>query len=738
MLSLAALVLVASAAQAQTATATGTDATATQVTTAPQPTTPFGYSGQVDFGIRGTDITGDQARFQRYRDIGDGGVLDRFRFNADGSTWILEAAADKVGRNDQRFWGEFLRVGKLRAEFSFDQLPTLYALDAKTPYTSPSTGIFKMDATTRARLAASPSNSRLGLAPLLSPVALDSSRDTMRFAVSASPNRELDIDVSFNSFARTGSMPWMAPFGFSNVVELPLPLDNRTNDLSMKAEWGNRNGMLRVGYDGSWFTNEIRFIEFDNPLAVTDRVYSSAYSDGRAPAYARMAMAPDSTQHMVSTAAAYRLPARTRVTGYFGIGSVKSDAEILPFTTNTAAPVLPLDRSNVDGDARIMSANLGFTSRPNRYVFVNARYRYYDMDNRTESFHSEQWINFDGALRTDPISTEPYSVKRQNVDVDVSLTPFAFGAVKVGYGRYNADRTHPGHEGGERIAARVFKTTVENVFRTSFDVTGNQYFSLRALFEHSVREGQGLDLELLEHVGEQPQMRHFDIANRDRDRVTALLTVMPNPVLGFSASIAAGTDDYKDLEFGLRDNDNRLYTVGADIVPNDVVAVGVSYSHERYTAVQLSRSANPLSPTDQGWLNPARNWNIDSEDTTDTFAANVELTKLIPRTDLRFGYDVSKGDATYVYNVGPALPAPQQLAPVTNELIRGTADVQYFLTRRVALGVVYWYDEYRVDDFALGPDLITNQVSLPSAVLLGYLYAPYKAHTGMLRVSVLW
>ena len=729
MLSLAALVVVASAAQAQTPTVTASEKTdsKTQVTAAPKPAASFATTGQVDFGLRGTDLTGDSARFQRYRDLGDGGVLERFRFNSDSGALLFQAGADNVGRTDQRFWGQFLKVGKLRASFYYDQLPLLYSHAALTPYTVESTGVFRMDQATRALLAANRTTLKAAVPALLRPVDLESRRDTLGFAVSASPTRDLDLAVKFNSFTRDGTMPSIASFGFSNSVELPQPIDNRTDDLSMRAEWANRKGLVRVGYDGSWFTNDIKSIVWDNPLVVSDRVYSSAYSDGRGPSFSRLATAPDSTRHMVSTAASYKLPGRSRITGYFGVGSVKSDAEILPYTTNTAAPVLPLARPNVDGDVRIVSSNFSFTSRPNQYVWLNARYRYHDYDNRTEEFSSPQWVLFDGVFRTDPLHTEPHSVKRDYLDLDASFTPFAFGAVKVGYGRYTGDRTF-----------RIFEKTVDNVFRTSFDVTGNEYFSVRALYEHAARDGEHFEPELLEEVGEQPGMRHFDVANRDRDRFTALVTVTPISFFGFNGSIASGKDDYKDTEFGLRDNTNKVYSIGANVIPNDKVSFDLSYTYENYAALQASRTASPL-PNVQ-FNDPTRNWTDDSDDTTRTLSASVDLIQLFPRTDLRLGWDQSKGKATYVYSTvpGSAVPTPAPLPPVENDLLRGTIDMRYLLSKRLSLGFVYWYDEYKVQDFALSPETITAPADLPATLLLGYVYAPYKAHTGMARVSVLW
>jgi MtrB/PioB family decaheme-associated outer membrane protein len=729
MISLAALVVVASSAGAQTPTATASERTNSnsQVTAAPKPVTPLATTGQVDFGVRGTDLTGDAARFQRYRDLGDGGMLDLFRFNTDGGAWLFEAGADHVGRDDQRFWGEFLQVGKVRASFSYDQLPTFYAADAKTPYVMTSPGVFTLDTATRQRLSTNAITWKAGLTPLLQPVALESGRDTAAFALAISPSRQFDVDVKFNSYKRNGTMPYFAPFGFSNAPELALPLDNRTNDLSMKAEWANTRGMLRVGYDGSWFANNIESITWDNPLVVTDRVYSSAYSDGRGPSFSRMAMAPDSTQHTVSTAASYRLPGRSRIAGYLGIGSVTSNAEILPYTTNTAAPQLSLDRSNVDGDVRMVTGNVNFTSRPTSYLWLNVRYRYQDQDNRTATFHSPEWILFDGVYHSDPLHTEAFSVKRKNFDADASFSAAPATSLKIGYGRYESDRTF-----------RIFEKTVDNVFRTSFDVTGNQFFSVRATYEHSVRDGEGFEGELLEHVSEQPGMRHYDVANRSRDRVTGVVTVTPASFLGLNASIGAGKDDYEDSEFGLRDNTNRLYTVGMDLLPTDAVNLGLSYTYENYAALQRSRTALP-APSPQ-FSDPTRNWTTDSDDTTRTLSATLDLLTLIPKTELRFGYDLSSGEATYVYGVvaGSAVSVPQQLPAITNELTRGTADVKYFLTRRLAVGLVYWYDEYKVSDFAMDQSILTGQADLPATLILGYVYAPYKAHTGMARVSVLW
>ncbi|MCC7185059.1 MAG: hypothetical protein IT185_02375 [Acidobacteria bacterium] len=59
-------------------------------------------SGLIDIGVRGSSLTGDAARYERYRDLGDGLFLETFRWKAQKNGWFLDAGADHAGRRDQR------------------------------------------------------------------------------------------------------------------------------------------------------------------------------------------------------------------------------------------------------------------------------------------------------------------------------------------------------------------------------------------------------------------------------------------------------------------------------------------------------------------------------------------------------------------------------------------------------------------------------------------------------------
>ena len=132
--------------------------------------------------------------------------------------------------------------------------------------------------------------------------------------------------------------------------------------------------------------------------------------------------------------------------------------------------------------------------------------------------------------------------------------------------------------------------------------------TLRAKFEHSKRTGSGFDEALLEEVGEQPDMRHFDIADRNRDRVDVTLTITPIAMFDVNASVSTGKDDYPNSGFGLRDNKNNTWSVGFDVVPTEVVSFGLNYGEETYKAIPYSRTANPLTATDVTFNDPNRDW----------------------------------------------------------------------------------------------------------------------------------
>jgi hypothetical protein len=274
------------------------------------------------------------------------------------------------------------------------------------------------------------------------------------------------------------------------------------------------------------------------------------------------------------------------------------------------------------------------------------------------------------------------------------------------------------------------------VVRASVDSSGG-FVTVRAILERAQRRGSGFDEHLLLAVNEQLGLRHYDVADRDRDRVTGLIQLSPVNAFGLTASASYGEDDYLNSTLGLRNNKNKSYSVTADVTPGSHVAASVSYTNERYTALQNSH--NTLVPGTAFVVDHRRDWATDSADNTETIGFTVDLLQLMPRVDFSMSFDDSQSRATYVYRL-PAdstLVAPVQLPAISYDLRSATADLRYHLSRQVAIGLLGWYDKYDVDDYAMSQDTL-NRLDLPGSLLLGYVFRPYTAKSGAVRIIWTW
>jgi MtrB/PioB family decaheme-associated outer membrane protein len=678
----------------------------------------------IDFGLRLNRTNGDPGRFQRFEDLQTGPTLERFRYLRDRDTWAFSASADNVGYQDQHYLASFERFGRIRASFEWTQVPLWYSDETQTPFREEADGVFRLADTVQAGVQNRTSTLN-DYAAESQQLEMRSRRDVAAARLRYSAAQQLDLHAAFTSTARTGEQPWSAPFGFLNTTVVPLTLDFRTNELNTTAEWSSPRGMARVAYDGSWFNNGTETLIWDNPLRFTDQTHPQGYLTGDASSHGRMALAPDSTAHTVSASGAVTLPARSRAFAYVSVGRWLQDERLLPHTINTAIAPISLDRETADAEARITSMNYRFTSRPASSLWLNAQYRLYDFDNRTPHFAVDQYVRLDGNVATSVTGgSHAFAYTRHFVDVDASFTPFRWVAFRAGYGRQQDDRTY-----------RYFEETDDHTVRASIDSAGLSWGSVRLQYDRSHRTGDGFDEEALSEIGEQVSLRQFDIANRTRNRVTAIVQVVPFDTIGFNASAAIGEESRPESAFGLQDNDFRAFTVGVDYTPVAGLSAGLSYGFDNYSTLQQSRQANP-GPQ---FADPTHDWWTDMNEDVHTWSLSVAVPQVTSRTSANVGYDFVGSRARYLYIVRPdtTLTQPQQLRPVRNTFHTATADVRHTLTRQLALGVGYRFDGYDVEDFALSPGTL-NSPLIPTFLNLMHQSRPYHAHTGFVRLMYTW
>jgi len=704
--------------------------------------------GQIDLGGRFSSISGDEARYQRYRDLRDGVFFDLTGLRQERGGFIVVAAARNVGWRDQRYQLNIERPGTFRFRSLFDQTPMFISSDTRTPYDplpasdGTSSGVLTLPDSLQSFIQANPA---ANFRPAIEAAAGTRFFDSRILRTSAGFDARftagpVDATVNYMHTDKKGNIPFGAYLQIP--IEVPLPIDSRTNDVRTSIEWANAKGMLRVGWDGSWFDNNASQFVWDNPQRAVSA--STAGSQGR------LAEWPSNNMISFNLGGAYRMPRRTTLNGVFALGRSSQDATLLPFTINTAVSFQPpLSRPTAAAKANTSSVVLNVTNHAWQHLDLSARYRFYDFDNKTAPFlvartdSNPDRVTADGGANVwsdrsiGKTGSEPLGYRRNYIDLDAGFTRVPKTTLRVGYSRYSAD-TH----------FRVYEKVAEDTFRLGADVIGTEHVTFRSVYEHSRRRGSGLDLLALERAEEQPGLRHFDVASRDRDRLWAVATLTPASTVGINASVAWTSDTYLNAEtapldrFGLQDSTSKTYALGLDWAPRAGLSAGVSINFEDFGGNQQSRSANPGAQE----LEPTRNWALNERNKAWSGIASLDLLSGIKNTEIRLAYNYANYRGTYRHELpaNTTLTAAILLPDLTSDESRASVDVRYFVTKRVAVGLVYWYDSYHVSDFTLGPDVVSGvaqpaveegQTATVNALLLNYFYRPFKAHTAWVRLT---
>ena len=254
-----------------------------------------------------------------------------------------------------------------------------------------------------------------------------------------------------------------------------------------------------------------------------------------------------------------------------------------------------------------------------------------------------QYVNYDSGVSTTPTGgPDLYAHDRTTFDGDATWDKLKPLALTVGY-------TH----NGNGYDARIFQSSGEDVFRVSADAVGSSWATFRVQYEVGSRTGSGLDEQALIDIGEHPEMRHYDLADRTRNRFTGQVDIVPSDAWMFSVSGGLLHDDYGDTVFGLQKSNGNTFSLAADYhLPNGLGA-GATYNFERYTGLQQSHEGDS---SDAQFNDPLRNWTSDSTETVHYFSIYATPPRIGRNTEVRFSYDFSHAAGNNLYTIPAGSP----------------------------------------------------------------------------------
>src|ERR1051325_4367121 len=228
--------------------------------------------GRIEAGVRQGYGDTNSAKFNEYRDIPDGFVISHVEVglgNLFKNSFFFHFQARDIREKDQTFLVDLGAYRKYRLDLKWDQIPHVFTNTARSFLTETSPGLFVATDATKAAFAAAGTNipalqNTLAGFPLV-PMSLR--RDKGSGVLTETPGTEWTLGVNYSHEKMYGHRPFgTTTNSFTNGIELPEPIDYRTNLLGTGAEYAHKNFVFQANYYGSFFHNNVDTLTWDVPL----------------------------------------------------------------------------------------------------------------------------------------------------------------------------------------------------------------------------------------------------------------------------------------------------------------------------------------------------------------------------------------------------------------------------------------------------------------------------------------
>lgn len=729
--------------------------------------------GNVTLGGLAKDSDRNSAKFEEYRDL-KGVTALGFRVDGakDGLRYQLHTS--NLAQDTRALTG-FLEKGKWRLDVSHQGIPHRFGNDARSLNVRTGPGEFRIDdavqRSIQTRLEAVPRSSinYAFLSPIVSPLVnaatpfdLDFTRKRSRALFTLNPTSSLQIEAGYFNELRDGFRGGAGTsFGFGNVVETPDDTDYTTQDIGLNAVWSGEWGSARAGFHYNWFRNAIPSLTFDNPFRATDATDASAY---QAPGSAsingavtgRVALPPDNDAVIGSAGVTLKFGDKTRAHLDASYGQWTQDRT--PFvaqTTNTAITtpvaafnVASLPAQKLDGRIDVTSLAANVNSRPADGWNISARFRMYELDNKTSRFTIPGYVRFDGGYQATPRISVPYGHATDRAEATVTRT-FEKVTLEAGF-RWNAVERH----------FRETEKTTENGFTGAVDFRLGDSTVWRSSVELGSRDFEHLEIELSEdasfvtpgaptNIFASPSSSvcgssvicnlRFDQAPRDFTRFSSLLMYTPGDKWALTGAYIYAKSDYKDSLFGLRDGTYDSFTVEADFTPTDRWNLYGYYSFENQKDTLLGRQSG-ATPS----VNPIDNWTSLVDDKVDSIGGGLNVVLKPDKWDLNLNGSWQKVDGNNDFSGPPGgtvANARASTGGITDlaayddlEITTINGELKYRFDKRWAFAAGGTWEKYDIAD-ANTDDLVYY---VPGSFFLNGNNGDYKGKWGYIRVIYTW
>ena len=679
------------------------------------------FSNFIDANLQGVDVDSNSSKFREYRDVPEGlaGPSLRVFGSTEKSQFLI--TAEHIQESDRRFDVGF-ENDAIGIDVFYDQIPHRLGNEAHSILTRAAdeawgvSDLAQLEAQQRLEAQFATNKAGINFAFLSaiaanytnSPYVFDLGYDRRRggLDVQLFPSASVDTHVTFFQENRDGTRAAGTSFGFGNVVETGEPIDYTTREAGVRVEMPFSHGLVRGSVAINQFQNRIGSYTFDNPWRATDSTDPSAYTGPASgsingASFGRIALAPDSQQLLASIGGVWKFPvASSRLTADLTFGELTSSENLIPFTSNSAIFTPSGQAANAsgpqsfDGEINSTRGTVTFTTRPMPGLNITARYRMYDNSNDSPRVRLEEgYVRFDAVWEDIPRITVPYSWKNNRLDLYATYD-FGIASVEGGYRHDVMERTF-----------RETEETTEGTFHVALDLRPASWLVARTSYEFGSRDFDEYDFERSEDASfiepqapaNLPELRRYDQAKKDTQRIISMIQVSPFDALTMSANYVRYFDDYSDdSSYGLLKSRTQAYTLEGDYTPSARWDVFAFFTHDDLRGLQRGRQSGATPST-----NPLDDWTADLTDKADTWGVGATFNVVPDKIAVTLSSQMQQV-AGWNTLASPPGGTPDLAFSIPNvddtRIFTTLAELSYEVSKAWNLGLGGWFENYSIDD----------------------------------------
>ncbi len=547
----------------------------------------FRIVGDINIGIKVVEQNSDSSKFNEYKDDDTAVYLNRFLFDLEDTETgrVFDLRVKNLVRDDQDIFMEYGDPGHYAIDFHLSDTPYRISDNAKTPYQYAGSGFYRVaDDIVNAIQISDVASADSWAAP---DAGAGGAGEDARISSVLSENvhdigigterRDISLGLKYNFSKRTkarlefavdtkkGRLITGASIGDrpsrSMTVQLPEPIDYRNEGIKFYVEHRAEQYQLDATYEYSKFENKVDTLSWnslfhaagyfgpDGDSSTTDG--GSDYDDiriGATTRYAttgRIALSPDNTYENIMLNVGINLPMMSRLNATVSMGKMEQDEDLLPYATSSFGGTLDsLPRAEADAKIDTKMVNLFYTIRPIKKLNTRIYYRYYDLDNKTPESEFYYYTQDSNSEYTSDITTRNY--RNERVSLAYAYQHYAYG-LDLSY--YLGKKGAVGLVAEKSIKKRDYRATDEtdeDMLTLSYRVRPMEKVSVKVKYKWAEREAGNYDGEVTDlsyhydttvyanessspvsGFGNNPGLRQYDIADRDRDQFDLTVGVVP-------------------------------------------------------------------------------------------------------------------------------------------------------------------------------------------------------------------